>query len=403
MVKVFQIDFVREVFGWALNRNSIGHEGTFLTTNDVKLFSFYENLKSDDEVNRYVDLYNRMVDDQNRDDITAFGILSITDTPSVANLKYLFISPFEWTCTIRCTLANRDVLLQTIYKLMESLKGKKVDVAQLDSGKLFCVDTITNELTNGCFVLDKGNLPSFVENKLVDNDIIFTQEQDKLVAYKYKNGAYSLVNGVVPDHNSFEKYKLDLSFDDIKCDEPYTLDASDYCEIIISGSCTLCSANQMLGNDQVKMFIGKYKTIISDNDDNNIYFTDDNGEIIYHELEPLEMPSGSSANTIASQFRSNIFKSNSHTDALTLNIEYTFMLDMDNELISQWFDYARYGIIDVDNGISPNIIYSVKEYWSYWGIIKERQFYAKIVSDIAIDNTEADTLTIKVPMQIQGV
>lgn len=403
MVKVFQIDFVREAFNWVLNRNSIGHEGTYLTSNDIQLYSFYEHLVSDDEIDRYVEKYNMLVEQQNRYGVIGFGILSTTDTPSIANLKSIFISPFEWACSIRCTLANRDTVLETIYKLIEKLKGKKVDIAQLDNGKLFCVNTMTNELTNGCFVLDIDNIPENVENNLESGDLVFTEESNKLVAYKYVNGAFAQVNNVVPEHNSFEKLKLDFSFDDLKCDEPYDLDATEYVDITFSGSCTLCSQHQMLGNDQVKVLIGKYKTIISDDDEQNIYFTDEDDEIVYSEVEPLEMGSGSNANTIASQFRSNLFKTNSHTDALSLSIEYTFMVDMSNYIISQWFDYARYGIIDVNNGISPNIIYSIKEYWCYWGIIKERQFYAKIVNSIDIDNTEADTLTIKVPMQIQGV
>ena len=42
-------------------------------------------------------------------------------------------------------------------------------------------------------------------------------------------------------------------------------------------------------------------------------------------LEPLEMPSGSNANTQISQLVSNRFISNSHTDAIALTLQYTFV------------------------------------------------------------------------------
>ena len=125
-------------------------------------------------------------------------------------------------------------------------------------------------------------------------------------------------------------------------------------------------------------------------------------------LEPLEMPSGSNANTQISQLVSNRFISNSHTDAIALTLQYTFVYDKSIPLLKQWFDYARYGIqpdgeeTPFRDGITPNIIYEILEIWSSWGDFEIIQVRAKIVENIDIENTESDTLTLSVTMQIQG-
>ena len=48
------------------------------------------------------------------------------------------------------------------------------------------------------------------------------------------------------------------------------------------------------------------------------------------------------------------------------------------------------------------MIFSVKEVWSSWGEYEENEVKAKIVENIDIENTESDTLTIGLTMQIQG-
>ena len=100
--------------------------------------------------------------------------------------------------------------------------------------------------------------------------------------------------------------------------------------------------------------------------------------------------------------------SNSHTDALALSLQYTFIVDETSPIIKQWFDYARYGIqadgttITYENGITPNLIYEINEVWSAWGELTTKNFKAKIVESIDIENTESDVLTMSIPFQIQG-
>ena len=416
MLKVMQIDFIRSVLERKLMSFSSGE--TYFNDTDISLYSFYEQLTSKDEVNRYVERYNDLVKQQNKMNLVGFGIVTVTDNPSITNLKKSFVSPFEWACTIRCTLANRDKMISTIYQLIKEMKGKKQDVAQLDNGKLVPVGTITNSLSltieNYDYIGEVSLAPSSEINALLSNltsnygltnnaTIVYVEHSGKLQLYEYKSNNSTWVNisdDFVPEHNSFEKMKIDLSFDDIKVDEPYTLDSNEFCTITFGGTATLTNANIRLGNDLTHVVFSKY--LVKGETD---YIFGSNS----YDLEPLEMPSGLNANTLPNQLRSNYFKANTHTDSIAASIQYTFILDMESTILKQWFEYGRYGICNLsesgaieDTSITPNIIYKVKEYWASWGAISVYEYKGKIVEDIDIENTESDTMTLGIALQVQG-
>ena len=109
------------------------------------------------------------------------------------------------------------------------------------------------------------------------------------------------------------------------------------------------------------------------------------------------------------QLIANKFLSIPHTDGISVSNQYTFMLDKGESLIKAWFLYGRYGIVadgtaghEYANGISPNMIYAITEWWSYWGNVEPISFHSKLVGSVDIENTESDALTIKLPMQIVG-
>ena len=203
-----------------------------------------------------------------------------------------------------------------------------------------------------------------------------------------------------PEHVSFNKYKLSISCEAIRCDEPYTLNDEEYVKISFGGSATLTNDSILFGNDLVKVCISKYG------------LKRDSGNIVYsnptkHWLEPLEMPSGNNPNTRINQLVSNNFKANSHTDAITLVLQYSFLIDLNESLLSELFEYGRYGTTNINDSsdigaMSPNLIYTVTEYWSYWGNIRKRDVKTKISDSIDIEDTESDTMTLGITMQIQG-
>lgn len=415
MNKAFPIDYLRQILEQTMfeehqkNKNYVGGP------NQVSLFSFYEQLQRQEEVNRYVERYRDLSDQQNRSGIIANGVIVAPENPTITNLYQALIVPMTYTCSFRCMLRDRDIVLETINHLIEELKGTKIDIAELDTGKLIKVGTIANggetpTIEEGDFLkkittndMDQ-ELNSFISD-LVDNGIecelvngncyyIETRE-GKLAVVEYNNGSFSFIHKsdkiVIPsEHTSFKKYKVSLSFDSIRCDEPNTLNADEYCMISFGGSATLVNADVLLGNDLVKVGVKREKLV----GEQTITFEDE-----LEWLEPLELPSSSGADTQLNNLLSNKFIANTHTDSLTLAHQYSFILDLNKNLIKQWFMYARYGKQDY---ITPNITYKVREIISYWGNVIVIDNLTKIVESIDIENTESDTMSITIPLQIQG-
>lgn len=543
MLRTFPIEFIRQILEQKLFEEHSKDQNFFGGKEQIALSSFYEQLKSQDEVDRFVKTFRDLTDQQNRMGLIGNGIILSPENPSITNIYSSLIIPMSFTCNMRCTLANRDDMIWTINNLIEKLKGRKVDVAQLicqdEQGKKyaqpFCVGTIGqndgkpalkdgdylgdaiatssqaktkfNTLISSGVEIDKTKdymlyisqsnkikvakckyngegtqlvageeLPSSIENEGGITTVVIAcymvghydsvPDLSSLHAIgnftlKYSSHSYDCVNvlGTVvdgelsgssltlyaqfevptppdfeptyisghgadiyytqfnfdvvsddgtfgdfvfpPEHTSFEKYKVSLSFDSIRCDEPRNLNAEEYCDLSFGGSATIVSNGVKLGNDLLKIKVSKNKIVGK----TNITFIANNTY-----LEPLELPSGSNANTQINQLVSNKFKTNTHTDAIAVTLQYTFIMDKSIDLLNQWFDYARYGIQNLVlssnvasiNAITPNILYDLVEYWCSWGDFENKNVKAKIVENIDIENTESDTITLALSMQVQG-
>ena len=531
MIKTFPLEFVRQALEQTLLKNHNDNLYYFGGSNQMKITSFYEQLKNQDEVNRFVETYRDLVDQQNRSGLIGNGILVTQENPTITNLYTSLIVPMTWTCSIRCKLADRDQMTDTLFKLIEELKGSKVDIAQLKCRDFsnaaiyepFMVGTIGHNegepsINSGDYIGYYDENATIEETKegeqintiqlsdflTVGNDLVYagtiyepSVEDFELVSltcnysmtYTATTGGYNItititdgaihppllpatitmdyeysesrqqtldecIQGLIssltskgitnnlnsgdhlyfsmdyqggkilkvalldngtfvdfvddgenhniifpPTHEDFTKYKVSLSFDSLRCDTPRTINGDEYCEISFGGSATLVNNKVKLGNDLVKVGIKKDKIVAS---------TPISINGTQYWLEPLEMPSGNSANTQVNQLISNKFINNTHTDNINLTLQYTFVVDEDIDLIKQWFNYGRYGtqadgvVVDYTNGITPNMIYDTIEIWSNWGNVDIKSFKTKIIESIDIENTEGDTLTITLPLQIQG-
>ena len=435
MIKTFPINFVQAALEQTLLMAHISNPDFFGGKRQISLSSFYQQLKNQDEVDRFIEQFQDLAKQQNRLDLIGNGILLSPENPTITNLYSCLIIPMTYNCAIRCQLSNRDQMLETINNLIEELKGAKCDIAQLkckdSNGKTyyqpFMVGTIGHNdgapyLKNGDYIgnangtVDVENiLQDLIDKEMFDEQEMFTEGQwfyatknDKLVVFYCDGSNYNAIEDdgthqniiFPPEHESFEKFKLSMSFESLRCDTPYTLDSEEYCEISFGGSATLVNESVKLGNDLVKVCVNKNKIVA----ETPIIFATKT----YYYLEPLEMPSGNNANTKINQLVSNNFRNNSHTDALSITLQYTFVVDESIWLLKQWFNYGRYGTQYVGNAnenvqtMSPNLIYDIKEYWSSWGNVDIVQFIAKIVGSVDIENTEGDTLTLGVTMQVQG-
>lgn len=439
MIHGFPIDFVRQALEQTLFEQHKIDKNLFGGKDQVNIFSLYEQLGKGDDIDRYVENLREITDQQNKTDLILNGVLLAPTNPTITNLYSCTNIPMEWVCSLCCTLANRDQALETLNNLIEELKGSKVDIAELKcvseeygtAYKPFVVGTIGHnegepEVKIGDYL---GEIPvEYVGDRLTYFDSIGlyddtqtaegdwyyigrpTRDGYELSVVYYNGEEWQLLEDdgthheitFPPEHVDFKKYKLSMSCEAIRCDEPYTLNSEEYVKISFGGSATLTDYSVLFGNDLVKVCVQKYGIKLQ------------SGNVIYRNptkywLEPLEMPSSNDPNTRINQLVSNNFKSNTHTDAIALTLQYTFLLDTNIALLDQWFEYGRYGTTNVGNSVgssnnamSPNIIYKVTEYWSYWGNVKKREIKTKISNSIEIEDTESDTMTVGVVMQIQG-
>lgn len=439
MLKTFPIEFIRQIFEQTLEQAHIDNPNFFGGKSQIALASFYQQLKNQAEVDRFVEQFRDLTEQQNRLDLIGNGMLLSPENPTVTNLYTCLIIPMTYTCTMRCNLYNRDQMIETINNLIYELKGSKVDIAQLDcideNGKHyaqpFMVGTLGHNdgqprLKNGDFIgsiSSVGAIGDLIDQVLIEEKGFLPNEDvngqwyyyidmddDLLKVAVYDAGNDIFVNMVddgtrtdiifPPEHTSLEKFKVSLSFESLRCDTPNTLNGEKYCEISFGGSATLVNESVRLGNDLVKVGIVKYGYETSST--SVVYSTP-----TYYWLEPLEMPSGNNASTKPLQLVSKRFLNESHTDGLTITLQYSFVCDLSNHLLEQWFNYGRYGEQNLDSEndystMTPNLIYNVKEIWSSWGYVTIKEKKTKLVENVDIENTEGDTLTLGITMQVQG-
>ena len=436
MEKAFAIDFIRQVLEQTLAEEHIANPNKYFGGVDqVNLFSFYEQLQKEDEIDRYVEIYRDLTEQQNRTGLIMNGTLIAPENPTITNINECDIIPMTFTCSFRVRLEDRDSAILTINHLIEKLKGRKQDIAMLSNGSLIKVGTLANnvlgspEIANGDFIgtLANGILvdtginaiittlatKGFVHNAtypqwLYYGSTALNGDVRLRVAVREQNGTWEQlrpddkVNGIyIPnDVTTFDKYKLSLSFDSIRCDEPRNLNANEYCVLSFGGSATLTNESIALGNDLTKVAIAKEKILAQSpiTINGNKYW-----------LEPLETPNSVSIDGMVNQLKSNQFLNNNHTDSIAPTLRYTFVLDKSILLLKEFWKYSRYGtqgnistIASDKLGITPNLIYKITEIYSCWGEIEINEFYVKIVDNIDVDIAESDIITLTIPFQVQG-
>lgn len=430
-MKAFEIDFVRQAIEQTLLQEHIKNHYYLGGEEQVKLFSFYEHLQTDEEVDRYVETVRDLNNQQNRTGLLANGTILAPTNPTITNLNQCTIIPMEFSINFRCTLADRDTLKETLNNMVTLLKGRKVDIAEFNTGKLFIVGTLGNnsigqplikvgdyigekpsgitlnawlttastgvfaKLTNDGFIWENfGTRTQYLYYG--DNGVLKVARYDNSDTTWKETNDNGTYNDIIfpPTHTSFTKWKMSMSFDSFRCSEPRTLNAEDYCDLSFGGSATLVSLGVTLGNDLTKLAMRRYKLISSDNNENNTTYTDTDTWV-----EPLELPSANDVETRINQLTSNNFINNTHSNSITLSNQYTFIVDKSINLLKQLFYYARYG---TQTFIRPNIIYKITELWSSWGEYELIPFNAKIIESIDIENNESDVLTITLPLQTQG-
>ena len=418
-MKTLALDFVRQAIEQTLEQEHLKNSKYFGGKNQVNLMSFYEQLVEDYEVDRYKEVYRDLVNEQNRTGLILNGTIVAPETPQIMNINSSLIVPLTFNVSFRTYMKDRDLAIETIDHLIKIMRGRHFDIAEFDNGKLFMVGTIANQVL-GTPTLKNGDFVGALSSNAITTDMatrlsaltslgittsgatqLYYEDSvsHKLMSAIYENSVWIVDenDSTIPQHTSFEKYKVSISFDSMRIDEPKTLNAEETITILFSGSATVVNKDTALGNDLTKLGIKKYKIQAK----TNIALNDN-----FHWLEPLELPSSLGISNEISQLASHNFIQNKHNDGINPNFDYSFVLDKNETLIYQWWKYARYGITGTlaqsyADGVSPNTLYKIQEIWSYWGEVQIFEFITKATDNIDIENTESDALTIKLTFELQ--
>ena len=420
-MKTVAIEFVRQVLEQTLYEEHLKNSSYCGGKDQVGLFSFYEQLAEGEEVDRFIENYGDLISQQNRSSLILNGVITAPENPQIINIHTHDIRPLEFRVGFRLNVLNRDMAIDTIENMFSVLKGRKRDVALFDSGKLFMLGTIANnvkgspKISSGDFIgtIDSlENIDTNVKAKLTsiqtllgsyvnDATTLYFENAFKLykVDYNQNNNTWVLDETFEYHAKSFAKYKVSISFDTTRVDEPRTLNGEEPVTISFGGSATLVSAEVELGNDLTK--VSFKKSLIKAQ--TNISLTDS-----VHWLEPLEMPNNLGIASEINQLASSNFLQGKQNTGINPTISYSFVLDKSEPLIYQWWKYARYGIQgkETDNptystGVTPNTIYEIVEYWSSWGTIEKITYNAKATENVEVENTESDAISIKLNFEVQ--
>lgn len=163
MATLYDIDLVR-----ALLIDRINDESIFLA-------SFYEQIKGEEAIARYVDELKELIALQNQEksksNYKAMGIVSQSGNANIVNIKQNYILPFDFQVRLDIELADRDYVLDKIKTMINTSKGKKYELALKDDGDvLVFAEPEPNALhekpilTNNVFINYGGGDPSTASN-----------------------------------------------------------------------------------------------------------------------------------------------------------------------------------------------------------------------------------------------
>lgn len=420
-MKTVAIEFVRQVLEQTLYEEHLKNNSYCGGKDQVGLFSFYEQLVEGEEVDRFIENYADLVSQQNRSSLILNGVITAPENPQIINIHTHDIRPLEFRVGFRLNVENRDTAIDTLENMFSVLKGRKRDVALFESGKLFMLGTIANnvkgspKISSGDFIgtiddmtaIDTSvkakitSIQTLLGSYLNDATTLYFENAFKLykVDYNQNNNTWVLDESFEYHAKSFTKYKVSISFDTTRVDEPRTLNGKEPVTISFGGSATLVSGEVELGNDLTK--VSFKKSLIKAQ--TNISLTDS-----VHWLEPLEMPNNLGIANEINQLASSNFLQGKQNTGINPTLSYSFVLDKSEPLIYQWWKYARYGIQGKENdnptystGVTPNTIYEIVEYWSSWGNIEKITYKAKATENIEVENTESDAISLKLNFEVQ--
>lgn len=397
MATLYDIDLLRALFVDKLNDNTI-----FLA-------SFYEQIKDDQAIVRYVDTLKELIALQNQEKTTsnykAMGVVSQSGSADIVNITQNYVAPFEYQVRFDIQLEDRDYVLGKLKTLINEMKGKKYDLVLLDSGSVVVLKTPT--ITSDKLV--PTNYALFTPTTAYDASTGTTQWRDDVIAQYYyapdtvgvitttfyiiqsnklytrtitRTTTYDVPNDLYVTVFTYGtrvlvgdvsgQYKLSLSFNGVQSQEPYINNGLDRVWLFFGGNATIVDKNVGLGNDIIKFTLQVGK-------DTGTTYT----------IEPTEIPASLAMTDDSYQTYTTANRTIDRNFTIDNKVRYTIVYDRSNDFYNNLYKFARFG-----SGITDiNQIYTIKEYRYANGTLITDKFYAKL-GEVQFANTNGDVMTI---------
>jgi len=411
MAEMYDIDYIRAIIQHELNDDTI-----FLT-------SFYEQIGNQDALERYAKKIEELIYDLNKQSYKARGVISQSGSADIVNIVNNYICPLEYGVRLDVAYDKQleedstdedsdiEYVNEKVNQLLLKIKGRKFDVVQGEDGDLYVCKTPTINYTTGQLELNDdvymvytgtedityaGDLVTIAYELCGTSKVwakpstqvgvtatysVYIESDGKLYkadfAIVYMGGTtylYNLVN-VVEIEDTFSKYKVSLSVNNLQQDMPYDFNGTGRMAIFFNGQATICDENVMLGNDIIKTRIAGYV------------------------VEPLEIPSGSKLSDTGNQIVSSTYPLPTTYNASVENtLSYAFNVVRNNDLIMALYNLARKQSI-ASPLTSIDMTFTIEEYDYQFGILTKDTIKCKL-DDLSIMNTNGDILTIKVVFKL---
>ena len=361
---MFDIDLVRYVLEKKVNDNRIS------------FFSFYEPLNSLEQVDRYKENLQAIINEQNGlNDNDAFAILRASSM-EITNLKSNYISSFSVELNVKTYAMYRDRMVKKFKNVIKKeINGRKFDLVVDENGNTYFYEEFSSQSPKeNTFIGYNKDFGQFTNEYLYANKDTIKAEFNTYLSGLYGVDDISLWNVYVLINNKnlyklgsvleyigeVELYKADFNFTDFECDTPSDFNSDEIINITCTGNCTICDDKVTLGNDLTKF------------------------EVNGIECEPIGLNGSYSAGSVTSQLT---YKENKYMTVISNSITYSFVVDLSNEIVKELYNIAR------QRKVLPNNVYEIKETTYNYGIETTNTFKAKLIK-CTYSNNSGDIIVI---------
>ena len=382
---ITDIDYLRALYDFLINDD------------DFFIMSHYMTV--DDNVQRFVETQQNIIQAQNREDNIKV-LITNNGAGEIVNINSAYISQSRFRTTMMFETSFKQKVIGKLDILANGTRGLVYNMIKYVDGTIITTvcPPVHPSFLQANMLLDTDKLILGLDNSITawlsEVGIGQSLSQNDVFYVKYSSGIQTVlvtssVGGVVFAEivddwaiEDCEFRKLSISLGMLEYNDPETINGQEIETLYIDGAFTLASKGIRLGNDLYKC------TLQYQNSGSSITSA--------VECEVFSSPASLNIGTNPNQVFNSVREK---TDAIkqTNMRAYDFVLDNDNALLKALGVYADYGI--TTGVFNTNAQWTVVEYLNDFGVWTSYSFKAKLV-DIEKKNTNGDVYILTLKFEI---